>query len=166
MSKKESLARRSTRKAFVRGVVAAAKTAKSSAKAVLVTGRTLTPPVEIEPRPINSKPVRMLLAERERLCDELARQKLVEQERPTTGNHMADDATEVSEQAKAFALRRHLEGMLKEIDRAIERAKRGLYGVCERCKAPISEERLRVMPSATLCIDCAKQQIRCMKAAA
>ncbi len=166
MSKKQTLARKSTRRTVVRGVVAAAKTAKSSAKAMLLTGRTLAPPVEIEPRPINSKPLRMLLVERERLREELAHQKLVEQERPTTGNHMADDATEVSEQAKAFALHRHLEGMLKEIDRAIARAERGMYGVCERCGARISEERLKVMPSAALCIDCAKQQIRCTKAIA
>ncbi len=166
MSKKESLARRSTRKNIARGVAVAAKTARASAKAVLLTGRTLPPPVEIEPRSVDSMPVRMLLAERERLCEELARQKLVEQERPTTGNHMADDATEVSEQAKTFALRRHIEGMLKEIDRAIARAERGMYGICERCGAPISQERLKVMPSATLCINCAKLQIRCTKAAA
>ncbi len=166
MSRKVSLARKPARKGIARRVVAAAKSAKASAKAVLVTSRTLPPPVEIEPRSISSIAVRKLVAERERLCEELARQKLVEQERPTTGNHMADDATEVSEQAKAFALRRHLEGMLKEIDRAMARAERGVYGICESCGAPISEERLKVMPSATLCISCAKQQIRCIKAVA
>ncbi len=69
---------------------------------------------------------------------------------------MADDATEVEEQAKSLALRRHLEGMLKEIDRAIARAEKGVYGICERCKNPIPEERLKVMPAATLCIECAK----------
>ncbi len=166
MSKKQSPGRRSTRKALVRGVMAAARTAKSKARAVLITNRTLPKPVEIEPHPTHRAVVSKLLAERERISEELARHKLVEQERPTTGNHMADDATEVSEQAKTFALRRHLEGMLKEIDRAIARAQRGMYGVCERCGRPISEERLKVMPSATLCIDCAKQQIHCMKAAA
>ena len=78
---------------------------------------------------------------------------------------MADDATEVSEQAKSLALRRHLEGMLTEIDRAIVRAERGLYGICEKCGKAISEERLEVKPSATLCIDCAKLQVRTVKVA-
>jgi RNA polymerase-binding protein DksA len=166
MSRKVSLVKGSTRKTIARGVAVAAKTARASAKAVLLTNRRLPPPVEIEPRSVDSMPVRMLLAERERLCEELARQEVVEQERPTSGNHMADDATEVSEQAKSLALRRHIEGMLKEIDRAIARAERGMYGICERCGVPISQERLKVMPSATLCINCAKQQIRCTKAAA
>jgi DnaK suppressor protein len=72
---------------------------------------------------------------------------------------MADDASDVAEQATNFALRHHLEELLKEIERAMGRAERGTYGMCERCGRPIAEERLRVVPSASLCIDCAKLQI-------
>jgi RNA polymerase-binding protein DksA len=140
--------------------VTAAKTAKKSAKAVLASGRTLPKPVEIEPRPLESPSLRALRKERRRLIEELSHQETLAQDRPTTGNHMADDASEVEEQAKSLALRRHLEGMLKEIDRAIVRAEKGTYGICERCKSPISEERLKVMPSANLCIDCAKLSAR------
>ena len=141
----------------VRKVIAtAAKTAKKSAKAILTSGRTLPKPVEIEPRKMESPSLRALRKERRRLIDELSLQKTLEQDHPTTGNHMADDASEVEEQTKSLALRRHLEGMLKEIDRAIARAEKGVYGVCERCKNPIPEDRLKVMPSASLCIDCAK----------
>lgn len=99
-----------------------------------------------------------LQQERRRLLEELNHHAVVEQEHPTTGNHMADDASEVSEQAKTLALRRHLEGMIQEIDRAIDRAERGAYGICERCGKPISAERLKVKPSACLCIKCAKGQ--------
>ena len=152
MPKHEDLPKRSVRKVIAH----VAKTAKKSAKAVLVTGRTLTKPVEIEPRMVESPALRSLRKERRRLIDELDHQETLAQERPTTGNHMADDATEVEEQAKSLALRRHLEGMLKEIDRAIARAEKGTYGICERCKQPISVERLKVMPAATLCIECAK----------
>lgn len=165
MSKKEPSGTKSSKKTILEGVAAAAQTARRSAKAVLVTGRTLPRPVELEPRASRFATVKTLQAERKRLLDELKHQETVEQEHPTTGNHMADDASEVAEQAKAFALRRHLEGMLKEIDKAILRAERGLYGVCERCGCAISEERLKVMPSASLCIECAKSQVRSMKAA-
>jgi RNA polymerase-binding protein DksA len=144
----------------MKGVEGAAHAAKQTAQAVLITGRTLTPPVEMEPHRGNAAALRELKSERQRLLNELKHQEVVEQEHPTTGNHIADDASEVSEQAKAFALRRHLEGMVKEIDRAIVRAERGIYGICERCGRPISEERLKVMPSASLCIDCAKLQVR------
>lgn len=156
MPKNEDSQKKSVRKA----IASAAKTAKKSAKAVLVTGRTLPPPVEIEPRLLDTPVLRALRRERRRLLEELKHQELLAQDHPTTGNHMADDASEVEEQSKSLALRRHLEGMLKEVDRAIVRAEKGTYGICERCHHPISEERLKVMPAATLCIDCAKLQVR------
>ena len=165
MSKNGDSQKKSVPKAIVRGVASVAKTAKKSAKAVLITGRTLPPPVELEPRLLDSPALRALRKERRRLTEELKHQEMLAQERPTTGNHMADDASEVEAQAKSLALRRHLEGMIKEIDRAIVRAEKGTYGVCERCHHPISEERLKVMPSATFCIECAKLQIRPSKVA-
>ncbi|MCX7839705.1 MAG: TraR/DksA C4-type zinc finger protein [Anaerolineae bacterium] len=151
--------------ALMRRVKVAARTAKKSAKAVIATKHTLAPPVEIEPRPVDVLALRALQKERRRLLEELRRQEMLAQDRPTTGNHMADDASEVEAQAKSLALRRHLEGMIKEIDRAIARAEKGMYGICERCKNPIAEERLKVMPAATLCIECAKLQTRPMKVA-
>ncbi len=163
MPKKANPQKKSERKGLVRRVVSKAK---KSAKVVLAVSRTLPKAVEIEPRPLESPTLRALKRERARLLSELKHQEIVEQDHPTTGNHMADDATEVSEQAKTLALKRHLEGMLKEIERAIARAEKGTYGICERCKNPISEERLKAMPAATLCIDCAKLQIHPAKLAA
>ncbi len=155
MSKKES--KKPERKPIVHRVVAAAKNAKKSAKAVLVTGRTMTRPVEIEPRAhADVELTRALKRERQRLLEELKKQQVLSQDHPTTGNHMADDATDVAEQAKTLALRTHLEGMLKEVDRALVRIDKGTYGLCERCGKPIGEERLKVMPWATLCIEHAK----------
>ena len=165
MPKNGDSPKKSVPKAIVRGVASAARTAKKSAKAVLVSGRTLPRPVELEPRLLDSPALRALRKERRRLTEELKHQEMLAQERPTTGNHMADDASEVEAQAKSLALRRHLEGMIKEIDRAIVRAEKGTYGVCERCHLPISEERLKVMPSATFCIECAKLQVRPTKVA-
>lgn len=148
-------------RALVRRVKVAARTAQKSARAVLRTQRTMPPPVEIEPRGVADLVVlRALRKERRRLMEELRHQEMLAQERPATGNHMADDASEVEAQAKSLALRRHLEGMIKDIDRAIARAEKGLYGICERCQNPIAEERLKVMLAATLCIECAKLQMR------
>lgn len=161
MPKHEDSQKKSVSRAIATGVASVAKTAKKSAKAVLVTGRELPKPVEIEPRPLEENPaLRMLRKERRRLVEELKHQEMLAQDRPTTGNHMADDASEVEAQTKSLALRRHLEGMIKETDRAMVRAEKGTYGICERCRKPIPEERLKVMPSATMCIDCAKLQTR------
>ncbi len=100
--------------------------------------------------------VRALKREQRRLMVELKKQQVLSQDHPTTGNHMADDATDVAEQAKTLALRIHLEGMLKDVDRALVRISKGKYGLCEQCGKPIAEDRLKAMPWATLCIEHAK----------
>jgi RNA polymerase-binding protein DksA len=147
-------------KAIVRRVVAATEAARKSAKAVLMTDRTLPPPVEIEPRLIYNPTLRALRKERLRLLNEIKHQEFMAQEKSSTGNHLADVASDVTEQVTTLALRRHLESLLVEVERAIVRAEKGTYGLCERCGKPISEERLQAMPSATLCIECAQLQRR------
>ncbi|MBI3537161.1 MAG: TraR/DksA C4-type zinc finger protein [Chloroflexi bacterium] len=164
MSKGNSHEKKSARKNFAHHVVNAARRAKTNARALL--NNRVLPPVKIEPRVHDSPALRALHKEEKRLREEIRHQEMIAQDHPTTGNHMADDATEVSEQAKTFALRRHLEGMLKEVQRAIVRAEKGMYGLCEACGNPIAEERLKVMPHATLCIEHAKMQTRALKAAA
>jgi DnaK suppressor protein len=44
------------------------------------------------------------------------------------------------------------------LDDALERLRRGLYGICEECGEEISVERLRVIPFAAYCIDCQHQR--------
>jgi RNA polymerase-binding transcription factor DksA len=155
MNKKESLSGKTPRCTELPKVTDP-ETAKGTLRAVSLTSHDLLTPVGSYTRGAQSDALRDLRRERDRLIEELRHQEVVEQDHPTTGNHMADDATEVSEQAKTLALRRHLEGMLQEIDHAIARAQKGMYGVCEQCGKSISDERLSVMHSASLCIDCAR----------
>ncbi len=164
MTKKIGSYRKSLRKTVTQHVVGVTKTARDSAQAVLFTDRTLPLPVEIEPRCLDSPPLLVLKKERQRLLDEIAHQELLIQDHPTTTNHMAEDASDVAEQATNLALRHHLEELLKEIDRAILRAEKGTYGSCERCAKRIDAERLRIVPSASLCIECAKLQAHLSKA--
>ena len=44
--------------------------------------------------------------------------------------------------------------LLHNIDEAIRKIADGTYGICEECGEEISEKRLLVLPTATLCIDC------------
>lgn len=46
--------------------------------------------------------------------------------------------------------------MIREIEGALERVADGTYGMCRRCEEPIGPGRLRALPTAMLCIDCAK----------
>ncbi|MDP2902593.1 MAG: TraR/DksA family transcriptional regulator [Methylovulum sp.] len=42
-----------------------------------------------------------------------------------------------------------------QIKQAITRIDKGEYGLCEACGGPIREERLKALPYASLCIQCA-----------
>jgi DnaK suppressor protein len=44
---------------------------------------------------------------------------------------------------------------LQEIESALERIKKGSYGICTFCGEAISEVRLQALPWARLCIECA-----------
>jgi DnaK suppressor protein len=46
--------------------------------------------------------------------------------------------------------------MVRAIEAALERITAGTYGRCRNCEEEISAARLRVLPTATLCIDCAE----------
>lgn len=67
---------------------------------------------------------------------------------------------EASDEVEAFALllplRESLEKQLKEVNLALEKIKKGQYGICEKCKRKISEKRLKAFPAARFCLKCKK----------
>jgi len=70
------------------------------------------------------------------------------------GNHMADDATAVFDQATTVSLRRGHQLALEEVEAALHRMEQGVYGRCERCGNEIDFARLKAVPEATLCLSC------------
>jgi DnaK suppressor protein len=100
----------------------------------------------------------MLEGERIRLHGEVERLGINEEENLGYGNHMADDASEVFEQAKNLALRQALLRQMEQIDAALERLEKGVYGYCTECGDKIDMARLEVMPSASLCIACMQRR--------
>ncbi len=100
--------------------------------------------------------------ERDRLKAELERLKIEGQENPgyRYSNHMADEASDVFEQAKNLALRRNLERLLTKVEGALDRIEEGTYGICEVCGRRIDPARLRALPYATLCFECQQRRER------
>lgn len=92
--------------------------------------------------------------ERVRLREQISQLTIGGQDHPGYSNHMADDASEVFEQAKNLALRQTLERQLEHVEEALERFERGTYGYCLDCGEEIDPARLKALPSASLCIDC------------
>ncbi|MBN1955828.1 MAG: TraR/DksA C4-type zinc finger protein [Anaerolineae bacterium] len=95
-----------------------------------------------------------LLAEKERLLQQVSKMGDVEYHSSGYGNHMADDATETFEQAKEVSLRRNEVVLLEQVEQALQRFEQGVYGICESCGAPIDRARLEAIPYARCCLDC------------
>lgn len=72
----------------------------------------------------------------------------------STGNHMADGATDIAEQDRDMALIGTLQERMREVDQALDRLRQGTYGACEHCGKSIPTERLEVRPFSILCVDC------------
>jgi len=64
---------------------------------------------------------------------------------------------DISEDINLRRLGAHRKSLL-EIDESLRKIDEGTYGICEECGEPISEKRLQVMPTATLCISCKEKK--------
>lgn len=51
--------------------------------------------------------------------------------------------------------RRRQEARLRQVEVALERIERGLYGRCTTCGSEIPKGRLEIMPESRLCMTCA-----------
>src|SRR5438067_7177462 len=71
--------------------------------------------------------------------------------------HMADLGTDNSEQENTLALLHNQEQALEEIDEALERIRKGTFGRCEECRAPIPKARLQALPYTRHCVACARK---------
>ena len=98
---------------------------------------------------------KMLLEEKANLEKDIANLTATSQEANVgLGNHMADDATAVFDQATTVSLRRGHELALEEVEAALQRMANGAYGVCDRCGEAIDFARLKAVPQTTLCMSC------------
>ncbi len=120
-------------------------------------GRDARPaPSPLKQRPRATRELSALKQEARRIEQEIRKHEKQTQDHPTSGNHMAEDAGEVFEEAKDIALVRHLEKMLDQVRAAIVRLEKGTYGICEVCGGEIGEERLQAIPYAATCVHCAR----------
>jgi DnaK suppressor protein len=72
--------------------------------------------------------------------------------------HMADLGTDAFEQENTLNLLQNEEKELAEIAAALERVDQGTFGRCEECGGEIPAPRLKALPHARFCVDCARKQ--------
>ena len=95
---------------------------------------------------------RKLEEEREQAKTELNRLREYLKTAPEPSGDEAD--MDVYEREKNLALVRRMQQKLEEIEYAMRNAKKGTYGICERCGKPIDPARLAALPETTLCVKC------------
>ena len=96
--------------------------------------------------------VEKLKAERERVLFEVGR--LREAFKSEVDGDVDEGDPNFAEREKVMALVNGLGRKLESIDNALQQARDGTYGICERCGEPIDPARLEVVPEATLCVRC------------
>jgi DnaK suppressor protein len=82
--------------------------------------------------------------------------------------HMAELGTETFEQDFSLGVMERDQGQLEQIEGALKRIDDGVYGLCESClaqgkspaKAMIPKTRLKAVPFARECVDCARKRER------
>jgi DnaK suppressor protein len=71
---------------------------------------------------------------------------------------------DISEDINLMRLGAHRKA-LHDIDEVLRKISEGSYGICEECGEEISEKRLKVIPTAALCINCqgTKEQLEAVQ---
>lgn len=69
------------------------------------------------------------------------------------------EATEEDSHDRSAAMVDQLTQKVTDIDAALGRISDGSYGTCTNCGNPIEQERLAIMPTATLCLACEQQKV-------
>lgn len=101
----------------------------------------------------------MLETKRAELLEDIrrARQDSVESDR-TSFPEVGDLVSASLEKERAFEYGELGVNALREIDNALAKLKEGTFGICELCGKQIGLRRLKVMPSARLCIACKSKE--------
>ena len=106
---------------------------------------------------------KLLLEKREELLGDISQisdETLKKSQKDASGDisgytfHMADVATDNYDREFSLGLASKERGVLFEINHALQKIQEGNFGLCEICKKPISQVRLKAVPYATLCLKC------------
>ena len=73
---------------------------------------------------------------------------------PNYGDKSDENVQEIDEYTTNIATEKVLESALRDIDNALDRIKKGTYGICKYCKKEIGEKRLLARPVASTCVAC------------
>lgn len=73
---------------------------------------------------------------------------------PDYGSKDEENIAEVAAFSDRLSLENTLEKVLADVNDALGRIKKGIYGVCKYCRKEIPKERLSARPTSSSCVAC------------
>lgn len=73
---------------------------------------------------------------------------------PDYGNDETENSNEVATYDVNLTLEATLEKELRDVNKSLERIKKGEYGTCKYCKQPMGDDRLLARPTSSACVTC------------
>jgi len=73
---------------------------------------------------------------------------------PEYGDKPDENAQEINDYSTNVMTEKVLEKSLEDIDKTLDRIKKGAYGICKYCGQPIAKKRLLARPTASSCVNC------------
>ena len=65
-----------------------------------------------------------------------------------------DDATRSLDKEILFELSGNAHNTIEQIEAALRKMDKGIYGTCEICRQPIPKKRIKALPFARYCVNC------------
>lgn len=70
------------------------------------------------------------------------------------GEDETDNTSEVAKYGLNLTLEKTLEKSLRDVNKTLDRIKKGGYGICKYCNQEIDVKRLKARPTSSACISC------------
>lgn len=77
---------------------------------------------------------------------------------PEYGSSEDENVQEMTKFQENLGLQKNIKNLARDTKRSLVKIEKGTYGVCEKCKGPIEQGRLKAYPAASLCVTCAAQR--------
>ncbi|MBO7190962.1 MAG: TraR/DksA family transcriptional regulator [Elusimicrobiaceae bacterium] len=94
-----------------------------------------------------------LLKLKEEAAERLKNKKDMDMPEAEVGDPI-DDATRSLDKEILFELSGNAHNTIEQIEAALRKMDKGIYGLCEYCRQPIPKKRIKALPFARYCINC------------
>lgn len=79
---------------------------------------------------------------------------------PEYGTSEEENIQEIERLQENLSLQRNLKNLIKDVKEALKKIEKDKYGTCDSCGNQIEQGRLKIYPSASLCVSCSNKKFK------